>query len=247
MQSGVTGINAMRVYNVTKQSKDQDPEGKFIKRYIPELANVPKEHIHEPWRMPLQLQRQIKTRITSKRNENQEDFVYYPKPIVDEKHTAKIAKDKVAAVRKQEDSKRTARQVYEKHGSRKGPSDFRSGKSQPSSAKKQKSEPTGGQRSITLFATSSTSKSLATTAKETMSIPAPITLPIRNKDQENVISLLGFDDDEKLPAVDEIAPVVAIRSSSNGSTTCTVWTCKACTFDNDKPHAPVCELCGTER
>ena len=245
MQSGVTGINAMRVYNVTKQSKDQDPDGKFIKRYIPELANVPTEHIHEPWRMPLQLQRQIKTRITSKRDENQQDFVYYPKPIVDEKHTAKIAKDKVAAVRKQEDSKRTARQVYEKHGSRKVPSDFRSGKSQPSSAKKQKSEQTGGQRSITLFATSSTSKSSATTAKETMPIPAPSSGPIRNKDQENVTSLLGCDDDEKMPAVEEIAPTEAIRSNnSNGSTS--AWTCKACTFDNDKPHAPVCELCGTE-
>ena len=245
MQSGVTGINAMRVYNVTKQSKDQDPEGIFIKRYIPELENVPKEHIHEPWRMPLQLQRQIKTRITSKRDENQQDLVYYPKPIVDEKRTAKIAKDKVAAVRKQEDSKRTARQVYEKHGSRKVPSDFRSGKSQPSSAKKQKSEQTGGQRSITLFATSSTSKSSATTAKETMPIPAPIAGPIRNKDQENVTSLLGCDGDEKMPAVEEIAPTEAIRSNnSNGSTS--AWTCKACTFDNDKPHAPVCELCGTE-
>jgi len=247
MQSCTTGINAMRVYNVTKQSKDQDPEGKFIKKYVPELANVPKEHIHEPWRMPLQLQRQIKTRITAKRDENEQGFVYYPKPVVDEKQTAKVAKEKVAAVRKQEDSKRTARQVYERHGSRKGPSDFRSGKSQSSSAKKQKSEPTGVQRSITMFATSGTStstpKSSAATAKaeaNAVSAPAFNAGPIDSKDETSVVSLLDCDEDEKLPGVEKTASVAVPSNSA-------VWTCNACTFDNDKPHAPVCEVCGTGR
>ncbi len=37
MQSGSTGINTMRVYSVTKQGKDQDPQGTFIRRYVPEL------------------------------------------------------------------------------------------------------------------------------------------------------------------------------------------------------------------
>ncbi len=52
MQSGVTGINAVRMYSPIKQSMDQDPEGKFIRRYVPELADVPTTFIHEPWRMP---------------------------------------------------------------------------------------------------------------------------------------------------------------------------------------------------
>jgi len=253
MQSGTTGINAMRVYNVTKQSRDQDPNGAFIRKYVPELANVPNEHIHEPWRMPLQLQRQIKTRITSKRDkseQNEQDFVYYPKPIVDEKQTAKIAKEKVAAVRKQEESKRTASQVFEKHGSRKGPSDFRSGKSQPSSAKKQKSESAGVQRSITMFAkhTTSNPKSSIAVAKTKM-VPAQASnpRPIQSKDGIDipVISLLNRDKgDEKLPSEEERASEVAASRNSNGNS---VWTCKVCTFDNDKPHAPVCEVCGTER
>ena len=41
MQAGVTGINAMRVYNVTKQGQDHDPKGVFIKKYLPELKTVP--------------------------------------------------------------------------------------------------------------------------------------------------------------------------------------------------------------
>ena len=48
MQSGVTGINAMRVYNVTKQAHDQDPKGIFIRKYVRELKHVPTKYIHEP-------------------------------------------------------------------------------------------------------------------------------------------------------------------------------------------------------
>ena len=53
MQSGVTGINSVRAYSILKQSQDQDPEGEFIKRWVPELTHVPMEHIHEPWLMSM--------------------------------------------------------------------------------------------------------------------------------------------------------------------------------------------------
>lgn len=60
-----------------------------------------------------------------------------------------------------------------------------------------------------------------------------------------VISLLKRDkSDEKLPSEEERASDVAASRNSNGNL---VWTCKVCTFDNDKPYAPVCEVCGTER
>ena len=51
MQAGTTGINTIRMYNPIKQSRDHDPEGIFIKKWIPVLSAVPPEHIHEPWKM----------------------------------------------------------------------------------------------------------------------------------------------------------------------------------------------------
>ena len=53
MQSGTTGINTIRIYNPIKQSIDQDPNGEFIKKWVPELASVPNELIHEPWKLTI--------------------------------------------------------------------------------------------------------------------------------------------------------------------------------------------------
>lgn len=51
MQAGVTGINAIRVYNPVKQSKEKDVDGKFIKKWIPELSKINSAFIHEPWKL----------------------------------------------------------------------------------------------------------------------------------------------------------------------------------------------------
>ena len=75
MQSGVTGINSVRAYSVGKQSTDHDSEGDFIRQWVPELAAVPTEHIHEPWLMSKTEQEQYNCRID----------IDYPAPIVDEK------------------------------------------------------------------------------------------------------------------------------------------------------------------
>ena len=49
MQSGSTSINTIRIYNPIKQGRDHDPDGVFIRRWCPELADVPAVHLHEPW------------------------------------------------------------------------------------------------------------------------------------------------------------------------------------------------------
>lgn len=47
-----TGCDAQpwfRIFNPVTQSRRYDPEGRFIKRYVPELAGAPIERIHAPW------------------------------------------------------------------------------------------------------------------------------------------------------------------------------------------------------
>lgn len=54
-----TGTDAspyFRIFNPVLQSQKFDPEGKFIRQFIPELAHVPNEFIHEPYKMPIDLQ-----------------------------------------------------------------------------------------------------------------------------------------------------------------------------------------------
>ncbi|HEY0239029.1 MAG TPA: deoxyribodipyrimidine photo-lyase [Friedmanniella sp.] len=41
-----------RVFNPTTQAEKFDPDGAYVRRYVPELADVPSEHIHEPWLAP---------------------------------------------------------------------------------------------------------------------------------------------------------------------------------------------------
>ena len=63
MQEGTPGINAMRVYNVTKQRHNQDTLGSSIRKYVPELTRIPNEYIHEPNKMPTQIQLKYKILI----------------------------------------------------------------------------------------------------------------------------------------------------------------------------------------
>ncbi len=52
-----TGTDAspwFRIFNPVLQGKKFDPEGAYVRRYVPELARVPAQFIHEPWRMSQQ-------------------------------------------------------------------------------------------------------------------------------------------------------------------------------------------------
>jgi deoxyribodipyrimidine photo-lyase len=49
-----TGTDAQpyfRIFNPVSQSQKFDPEGEYIRRWVPELRDVPARHIHTPWEM----------------------------------------------------------------------------------------------------------------------------------------------------------------------------------------------------
>ncbi|MEM9468994.1 MAG: deoxyribodipyrimidine photo-lyase [Pseudomonadota bacterium] len=111
MQSGVTGINTLRIYNPIKQSEDHDPEGRFIKKWLPELKDVPPLFIHTPWEMTI-LEQQDASCLLGKD---------YPLPIVDHKDAVAKARQKIAEVQKQDSFHEQAKEVYQKLGSRNRP------------------------------------------------------------------------------------------------------------------------------
>ncbi|MCG5496412.1 FAD-binding domain-containing protein [Ectothiorhodospira variabilis] len=112
MQSGTTGINALRIYNPVKQSVDQDPEGRFIRKWVPELARVTGDWIHQPWRMPAALQREFGCRIGHD----------YPAPIVDHEQAAREARARFKGVRGEAASRQERDGIQQRHGSRRRPS-----------------------------------------------------------------------------------------------------------------------------
>jgi deoxyribodipyrimidine photo-lyase len=109
MQSGTTGINTLRMYSPTKQAQDQDPEGLFIRRWVPELAKVPLPYLAEPWKMDPSVQHMAGCFIDKD----------YPRPIVDDKAAMAFAKERMYGLRKTPQARIEAADVQEKHGSRK--------------------------------------------------------------------------------------------------------------------------------
>jgi deoxyribodipyrimidine photo-lyase len=50
-----TGTDAapyFRIFNPTLQGKRHDPGGRFVRRWLPTLADVPDRYVHTPWQMP---------------------------------------------------------------------------------------------------------------------------------------------------------------------------------------------------
>jgi deoxyribodipyrimidine photo-lyase len=101
MQSGTTGINTIRIYNPVKQGRDQDPDGRFTRAWLPELAAVPLPHLQTPWTW------------------DGARSLRYPPPIIDPASAQRAARDAVWAVRRDPAAPAIAAAIVTKHASRK--------------------------------------------------------------------------------------------------------------------------------
>lgn len=108
MQAGTTGIAAKRIYSPIKQVVDHDPEGKFIRRWVPELAKIPNEYLPEPHTMPDKVQEQSGCVIGRD----------YPPPIVDHLSVYKEARERLSAASKAAKVTGESARVFKRHGSR---------------------------------------------------------------------------------------------------------------------------------
>ena len=102
MQSGITGINTIRVYSPHKQLLDQDPDCIFVKKWVPELSNL----------TLLQIQDYPTSSLNQLTGGN------YPDPIVNFIQASKINKAKTYGIKSQT-TKESSHLVFLKHGSRK--------------------------------------------------------------------------------------------------------------------------------
>jgi deoxyribodipyrimidine photo-lyase len=71
--SGADAAPYFRIFNPVRQGERFDPDGTYVRRWCPELAQLPKEWVHQPWAAPKDLLRAANVDLGRD----------YPLPIVD--------------------------------------------------------------------------------------------------------------------------------------------------------------------
>ncbi len=105
MQAGTTGINTIRIYNPLKQSLEHDGEAVFIKKWVPELKNLPTYLAIQPWQ-------------TNSIDESEFNFKYgsnYPVRIVNIDETYRYANKNLWNIKKSSASKTEAKNILARH------------------------------------------------------------------------------------------------------------------------------------
>lgn len=86
MQSGTNGNQVLRMYNPLTQAQQLDPQGDFVRRWVPELSEVPTAWIFTPWQLPQAMRERFGCQM-------------YPEPMVDFVLAHRQAKAEVSRLR----------------------------------------------------------------------------------------------------------------------------------------------------
>jgi deoxyribodipyrimidine photo-lyase len=104
MQSGLTGINTIRIYNPVKQGLEHDANGHFIRQWVPELRDAPLSFLHNPW---------LDDNLIDARPDN------YPQPMINVTEAMREARLRLHRPRTGAAFHSEADAIQTKHGSRK--------------------------------------------------------------------------------------------------------------------------------
>ena len=87
--SGADAAPYFRIFNPVAQGEKFDPNGDYVRRYVPELTGLPSNAVHRPWEAPPDVLRRAGVRLGET----------YPRPIVDHAAARDRALDRFQAIR----------------------------------------------------------------------------------------------------------------------------------------------------
>jgi deoxyribodipyrimidine photo-lyase len=87
--SGADAAPYFRIFNPVTQGRKFDPEGSYVRQFVPELASLPSAHIHAPWEAPQETLVDAGVRLGES----------YPQPLVDLKASRQRALDAFQSLR----------------------------------------------------------------------------------------------------------------------------------------------------
>jgi len=99
-----TGTNVIRIYNPVKESYDHDPQGIFIKDWVPELRSLPAPYLHEPWNLTANQQEIYGFKCGQD----------YPEKIVDIEKADRYARQTLSEFSKRTDVQKEAERIIRK-------------------------------------------------------------------------------------------------------------------------------------
>ncbi|MBE0532552.1 MAG: deoxyribodipyrimidine photo-lyase [Rhodospirillales bacterium] len=86
---GADAAPYFRIFNPTLQGEKFDPEGEYVKRWLPELAGLPAGLVHRPWEAPAAVRAEASVRLGET----------YPYPLVDHAWARRRALEAMARIR----------------------------------------------------------------------------------------------------------------------------------------------------